>query len=132
MKDLGEANLILDMKIIRSSDFISLSLSHYTQLLIDKFGFFDYSPVSILHDPSIQLVKKSDKLVNQERYVQIIGSLMYLSNRTRSNIAHTISRLSHYTSNPNKIHWIALEGVFRYLKSTTSYWLKFVGYLAIL
>ena len=56
---------------------------------------------------------------------------MYLSNCTRPNITHIISRLSHYTSNPNRVHWIAIERVFMYLKDFIPYYLKFIGYLAI-
>ena len=132
MNDLGEADLILQMKINRSSDFISLSQSYYTQLLIDKFGYSDLSPISTFFDPSIQLFKNYDKSVNQERYAQIIRSLMYLSNHTRSDIAHAILRLSRHTNNISRIHWIALERIFSYLKGTIPYCLRFIGYLVVL
>lgn len=55
-----------------------------------------------------------------------------LFNRTRPDIAHTISKLNRYTSNPGRVHWIAVERVFIYLKDTIPYYLRFVGYLAIL
>ena len=41
-------------------------------------------------------------------YSQIIGSLMYLMNCTRPDIAYTTSKLNRYTSNPSDDHWIAL------------------------
>ena len=53
MEDLDEADLIIGMNIFWSLDFISLSQSHYIQLLIDKFGYSDYSRVSTPVDPSI-------------------------------------------------------------------------------
>ena len=94
MKDLGEVDLILGMKIIRSFDSISLTHSHYTQLLIDKFSYSDYSSISTSFDPFIQLFKILDKPMNQERYSQIIESFIYLSNCTRPDITHAVSRLS--------------------------------------
>ena len=106
------------MKIIRTKNSIYLSQSHYTQKLLDKFGYSDYSTVSTPYDPSIHLTKNTEKSINQEKYTQIIGSLIYLSNRTRPDIAFTIFRLSRYISNPSTIHWNALERVFRYLKGT--------------
>ena len=66
MKDLGETDVNFGMKIIQSPN--SISQSHYTQLLIDKFGYSDFSPISTPFDPSIQLFNYSNKLANQERY----------------------------------------------------------------
>lgn len=60
MKDLVEIDLILGMKIIRSP-ISSISKSYYTQLLIDKFSYSNFSPVSSPFDPSIQLLKNFDK-----------------------------------------------------------------------
>ena len=42
MKDLGKAELILRIKIIRTNNSIHLTQSHYTQKLIDKFGYSNY------------------------------------------------------------------------------------------
>ena len=77
-------------------------------------------------------MKNIKKLINQEKYAQIIGSLMYLSNRTRVDIVFTIFRLSRYTSNPSIIHWNVLERVFRYLKGTIDFFLHFICYPNVL
>ena len=100
MKDLGEANQILGMKIIRTSEYISLSQSHYTRSLIDKFGYSKFSSVSTPFDPSIQLLKNTENLLNQAKYSQIIGSLMYFINQTKLDITHVIFKLSRYITNP--------------------------------
>ena len=57
---------------------------------------------------------------------------MYLFNRTRPDIAFTISRLSRYTSNLSEMHWNTLESVFRYLKGTIDFFLRFIGYPNVL
>lgn len=101
-------------------------------MVLDKFEYSDCSSVSTLFDPIVQLVKGTSNPVNQKRYAQIISTLMYLTNRTRPNIAYVISRLSKYTSNPSMTHCIALERVFHYLKRTLSYTLKFIGCLAVI
>ena len=80
MKDLDKVDLILDMKIICTSNSICLSQSHFTQMIINKFRYFDYSFVSTPYDSSGHLLKNIKKSVNQKNYIQIINSLMYLSN----------------------------------------------------
>ena len=65
MKDLGNADLILGMKIIRTVESISLSQSHYTKKLIDKFGYSNYSTFSSPFDPSTHLTKNTGIPINQ-------------------------------------------------------------------
>ena len=68
MKDLGNADLILGMKIVRIDNSIHLCQSDYTQKLLDKFGYSDYSSVSTPYDPSIYLVKNTKNSINQKKY----------------------------------------------------------------
>ena len=63
---------------------------------------------------------------------QIIGSLMYLMNCTRLDIAYAVSKLSRYTSNPGKDHWKAIIRVLRYLRFTHDHGLNFTRYPAVL
>jgi len=51
-------------------------------------------------------------------YRELIGSLMYLSQYTRPNIAFAASKLSQYNSNPGRIHWHQAKHVLRYLSKT--------------
>ncbi len=69
-------------------------------------------------------MKNTNNPVNQKRYGQIIGFLVYLTNRIRSDIADDLSRLISVTSNSSMIHWIALKKVFHYFKNTLSYQLS--------
>lgn len=63
---------------------------------------------------------------------QIIGSLIYLMNSTRPDIAYSISRLNRYTSNLGQAHWNALVRVLRYLKYTIDYGLHYTKYLHVI
>ncbi len=47
-----------------------------------------------------------------------IGALMYLSTRTRPDIAIAVNILSRYVSRPKPAHWVAVKRVLRYLKGT--------------
>ena len=125
MKDLGEADVILGIKITRTSYGMSLNQSHYIEKILKKFGQFDCTPVQTPYDSSIHLKKNKGNSVSQEQYAKIIGSLMFLMNYTRPDIAYAVSRLSRYTHNPNQDHWNALIRLLKYLKGTINWGLHY-------
>jgi hypothetical protein len=60
-------------------------------------------------------------MVDQLRYSQSIGSLMYLASATRSDIAYTISKLSRFVAKLGSEHYCTLERVMHYLVGTMSF-----------
>ena len=57
MKDMGEANVILGIKILRDKDDITLTQSHYIEKVLKKFNHLNCNPASTPFDPSIKLIK---------------------------------------------------------------------------
>jgi len=100
MKDLGEADVILGIKLIKTKSDFSLSQSHYIEKVLKKFNSFDVVPVRTPYDPSIHLKKNRGPSVSQIEYAKIIGSVIFLMNSTRPDITYAVSRLSRYTHNP--------------------------------
>jgi hypothetical protein len=132
MKDMGGANVILGIKILKNDDCITLSQSHYIEKVLKIFEYFDLSPMSTPYDSKVHLVKNLGDSISQERYSQIIGSLMFLTNCTRPNIAYVVGRLSRYTYNPSIEHWNAISRLLRYLKGTINFGLSYCGYPTVL
>ena len=132
MKDLGLVDVILGVRIKRSSEGYILTQSHYIEKVLKKFGHFNDKPVVTPFDPSSHLKKNQGDSVSQLEYTQVIGSLMYIMNCTRPDLAYTISRLSRYSHNPGKDHWVALIRVLRYLKHTMNYGLHYTKYPPVL
>ena len=128
MKDLGEADVILGMKLIKSHEGIALFLSHSIEKNVKKFSYSNLKSVSTPFDPSFHLKKNLGDPINQLKYSQIIGSLLYVANRIRPDIAYAVGRLSRYNQNPDQSHWVALERVFQYLKGTLNMSLMFTEY----
>nr|ABA94191.1 retrotransposon protein, putative, Ty1-copia subclass [Oryza sativa Japonica Group] len=132
MKDLGVADVILNIKLIRGENGITLLQSHYVEKILNRFGYIDSKPSPTPYDPSLLLRKNKRIARNQLEYSQIIGSLMYLASATRPDISFAVSKLSRFTSNPGDDHWRALERVMRYLKGTVELGLHYTGYPAVL
>ena len=63
MKDLGEAKVILGIKITRTLNGLNLSQKHYIEKILKRFEQFDCKPVSTPYDISSQLKKNREHSV---------------------------------------------------------------------
>jgi hypothetical protein len=128
MKDLGEADIILNIKLVREDDGgVTLLQSHYVEKVLSRFGYGDWKPAPTLYDASTILKKNKRIMRDQLGYSQIIGSLMYLASATMPDISFAVSKLSRFISNPGDDHWCALERVIHYLKGTSNYGIHYSG-----
>ena len=91
MKDMGVADVILGIKITRTSKGYTLSQAHYIEKIFKKFSKDDEHIVKIHVDMTVHLANN-------------VGSLMYIMNCTRPNITYAMSKLNRYTSNPEVDH----------------------------
>ena len=66
-------------------------------------------------------------LVHQELYQSALRSLLYLSTKTRPNIAYAIGNVSHFSSKPTQTHWIAVERNTRHLNGTSDFGLLYLS-----
>ncbi|GJY20268.1 zinc finger, CCHC-type containing protein [Tanacetum coccineum] len=132
MKDLGEAEVILGIRIKRGNNGISISQSHYIEKILTKFNFANCSPVYTPVDPTVKFRPNKGTPVSQLEYSRAIGCLMYAMISTRPDIAFAVGKLSRYTSNPSALHWQALGRVFQYLKGTMDYGLTYSGYPSVI
>ncbi|KAK1698184.1 hypothetical protein QYE76_014881 [Lolium multiflorum] len=95
MKDPGEADVILNIKLIKNESGITLTQSHYVEKILSRFGYIDSKPSSTPYDPGVTLRKNRRSAIDQLRYSQIVGSLMYLASATRPDISFAVSKLRH-------------------------------------
>ncbi|GKC08088.1 zinc finger, CCHC-type containing protein [Tanacetum coccineum] len=132
MKDMGEADVILGIRIKHESNGIAISQSHYIEKVLKKFNYFDCTPVSTPMDTSEKLMPNNGQAVSQLEYSRVIGCLMYAMTCTRPDIAFAVGKLSMYTSNLGTQHWQAIQRVLKYLKKTMDYSLTYTGYPSVL
>jgi hypothetical protein len=121
MKDLGPVHVILNIKLIKSGDGITLNQSHYAEKILSLFGVEECKITPTPYDASVKLRKFEGEGQDQLRYSQISGSHIYLVGAMRPDISYAISKLSRFTSNPGDDHWKTIERVLHYLRDTTSF-----------
>ncbi len=133
IKDLGDCDWILNMKITRYADgSISLSQRSYIEKLLIQYNMVGCNPVQ---HPYInanaaemaQLEQKSPFLDKAQHrvYREIVGSVLYLANQTRLDIAYIVNMLCRSVAAPREYHWKAAKHLLRYLSATKHYALLF-------
>ncbi|GKB68942.1 zinc finger, CCHC-type containing protein [Tanacetum coccineum] len=132
MKDMGEANVILGIRIKHESNDITISQSHYIEKVLKKFNYFDCTLVNTPIDTSEKLMPNNGQAVSQLEYSRVIGFLMYAMTCTRPDIAFVVGKVSRYTSNHNTQHWQAIPKVLKCLKKTMDYSLTYISYPSVL
>ncbi|GJS21636.1 retrovirus-related pol polyprotein from transposon TNT 1-94 [Tanacetum coccineum] len=117
MKDMGEVDVILSIRIQKNSNGYILTQSHYIENSLKKFGHYDDRPIVTPFDPKVQLKKTKGQnnpgIDNSDALVRV---LQYLK--------HTMAYVLHYTKYPPVVegycdaNWISIhnEG-----KSTSGY-----------
>jgi hypothetical protein len=55
MKDMGEADVILNTKLIKGENEITLTQSHYVEKVLSRFWYKDSKPSSTPYDPNLVL-----------------------------------------------------------------------------
>ncbi|KAK2578415.1 hypothetical protein KPH14_012187 [Odynerus spinipes] len=132
VKDMGEAKEFLGIQIERnkSADEVYIQQNKYIINMLEKFKMSDCKPVATPADPNVKFTEvgnenETDNLADKELYLEAIGSLLYVSQVTRPDIAFIVNKLSSFCKEPKQQHWNAVKRVFRYLKGSVDFRLKY-------
>ena len=132
MKGMGPADVILGIKLIRTSYGLILSQSHYVDNILRKFENDNSRIFRTLVDVTLHLSKNKGGSVSQVEKSRVIGSLMYLISCIRLDIAYSVSKLSSYTSNLRAKYRKGIMRVLKYLRFTHDYGLHYIRYHVVL
>ena len=121
VKDLGPLSSFLGVKVDQKQNEIWIGQPGYATRMLEKFGMIEAKPVSTPVDVSMTLQTDSEKIpIDKQLYQSAVGSLLYLSNWTRPDIAFAVSNVAKFSSNPTQEHWIAVKRILRYIKGTVN------------
>lgn len=129
MKDMGKAQGCIGIRITQTNDGVELDQSKYINEILARFNMNDAKPISTPSDPgqklSIEMITEDDSKNHDIPYQEAVGSLLYVAQCTRPDIAFAINDVSRFNSNFGNAHWNAVKRIMRYLKGTIGLKLKF-------
>ena len=108
MKDMGEANYVLGVKIIRdrATKLLGLTQETYIKKTLERYHMQDSKPMDTNVDKSLSLslnicpktLEEKEKMF-KVLYTSVINSLIYAMMCTRLDICYVIGLVSRYQSN---------------------------------
>ena len=130
MDDREEIHHLLGMRIKRNrtSRELTIDQSTYLENVLKRFEMQDCKPVATPMEPGrkFEKLKDTEEVVDLEKYQAAIRSLTYASIGTRPDLSASVGVLSQFMSKPGAEHWVGVKRIFRYIKGTLNYGLKFV------
>jgi len=136
MKDLGEAQRILGIRIFRdrSRRMLSLSQESYIDKILERFSMTNSKKGYLPTISGVNLSKSQSPTTPEEiqrmsriPYASAVGSIMYAMMCTRPDVAYALSMASRYQGNPGETHWMAVKNILKYLRRTKDWVLTYGG-----
>jgi hypothetical protein len=96
MKDLGMMHYFLGLEVWQRSDGIFLNQGKYAVEILKRFGMSDCKAMATPMVSNLKLLQDTtSEIVDSTLYMQMVGSLMYLTN-TRPSICFAVNTLSQH------------------------------------
>jgi len=130
-KDQGDAYSLLGMRIVRdrTSQTMHIDQTAYIDQLLTSLSMDACKPASTPAKPNTSLTEMTLKAIDdhcpsssiltpsqRQQYQSIVGSLQYLAQVTRFDIAHAVNQCAAFLSEARRLHWDAVMWIIRYCK----------------
>lgn len=124
----------LEIERNRQKKMVKIHQASYIEKLVDKFKLTDAKISNVPLNPTIKYSsdmcpksKEKELEMASNPYNQLLGSLQFVVNLTRPEIAYAVNLLSRFKVNSRKQHWEGTKQIVRYLKGTIGQGLSYSG-----
>lgn len=124
MTDLGQLNCFLGIQFKFENGVIKMNQTRYLKKVLCRYNMNDCKPKATPSE--LKLIFSDDReVVDETKYREMVGSLVYAMTCTRPDLGWIITKLSQYLSRPTAEHHTAVKHVLRYVKGTLNHELCF-------
>lgn len=126
IKELGPVKHLLGMEVNynQKQRTMTITQTQYIKTMAKRFNQQNARSTTNPCDPSLKL-SKADSPTDEEKeamtrkpFRSLIGSLQYVAQCTRPDIAYAVTHLSRFMENAGSKHWNAAIKILRYLSTT--------------
>lgn len=133
MDDPGITHTVVGIEIRRiNTHQYSISQEKFAEAILARFKMSNCKPASTPLSPGMKLYRSTEEELKEAEddhlpYRNAVGSLMYLAQCTRPDLAHAVGVLSQHLENPSRQHWDAVTHVLRYVRRTSNLGIIYSG-----
>ena len=103
---------------------LTISQKNFASALVERFGIT--AECDNPSSTSVELLPRSeDEAQTTEPYREAVGSLMWLANTTRPDLAQAVGAVARYAHDPSEAHWKAVKRILAIVKWTLDFGLTF-------
>lgn len=117
-----EVNIYRGIQIVIQEDGIFIHQAKYAHKVLKTFNMLDANKAN---NPVIMFMAEETLLDGSVPYRNAVGSLSYLADTTRPDIAFAVNQLTRKSAAPTTSDWKKVKHVLRYLKGTPNLGIKF-------
>ena len=125
-KHLGEVTWYMGSKYKRDREkgTLGISQAHFIRNVVERFGITKISPIPDSPSMDLRHVRDEDSAVDSSCR-EMAGSLMWIANQTRSDIANTVRAVARFLNGPKEVHVKAARKIIEYVSATAHLGLTF-------
>ena len=116
--DKGAPETYVGLHIKRSGRTLLLSQPLHVNSLLESAGLLESRSCQIPIDTAIQCASDTDTILDARSMRAQVGSLLYIANASRPDLAYAVGQLGSIQARPTATHYAALRHVLRYLSGT--------------
>ena len=90
--------------------------SSYIRSILERFNVSRTSPIPAF--PSVILRAVKEKNIEGVPFREVVGSLMWIADQTRPDIANAVQAVARYSYEPREVHWEVARKILAYLRAT--------------
>jgi len=128
MKDLGPITQVVGIEVHHNpkQGDMFLCQKKYIESMLRMNGMENCStePTPLPFGSKLTTTPPGQKDRIQSDYRKAVGQLLHLLS-TRPDIAYAVGEVSRFVDNPSHLHELAVKRIFRYLKGTMNYGIRF-------
>lgn len=125
---VGDASSFVGMQIERdrARKSIFVHQSSYARKILKRFGMVDAKSMSVPCNPNSTLQPPpEEEEIEDIPYREAVGSLMFLSIVSRSDISYAINLVSKFLNRHGKEHWRTVKRIISYVAGTIEYGIEY-------
>jgi hypothetical protein len=126
MKDLGIVSWYLGIKVTFGEGWVELSQRAFANSILEDHRMLNANHrTTPAESKELRTTARLATWQTLANYRAVVGSLQYLTQTTRPDLAYSVGVASRQTANPTAESWLAIKHILAYLAGTTDYGLRY-------